>query len=104
MKNNETNRHKVYIFKSNKHIYAHIIDHKTNKVLTSSSTLSKEITNENGTKCNKNCKTASIVGKSIAIKLKQLGIQKVIFDRGNNIYHGQIKALADATRKEGIIF
>ena len=102
MNNNKSNRHKIYIFKSNKHIYAHIIDNETNQILTSSSTLSKEISN--GIKYTRNCKTAALVGKNIAIKLKQLGIQKIVFDRGKNIYHGQIKALADATRKEGIIF
>nr|ARW68760.1 ribosomal protein L18 [Palisada sp.] len=102
MKKSNTNRHKIYIFKSNKHIYAHIIDKQTNKVLTSSSTLSKDIKHD--TTCNRNCTTAAIVGKNIAIKLKKLGIHKIVFDRGKNIYHGQIKALADATREEGIIF
>nr|ARW60254.1 ribosomal protein L18 [Laurencieae sp.] len=102
MKNNKYQRPKLYIFKSNKHIYAQIIDNNSKKVLTSSSTLSKDVTN--GTKCLKNCTTAAIVGHNIATKLKQLGIKNIIFDRGNNIYHGQIKALADATRKEGIIF
>nr|CRF40170.1 Ribosomal protein L18 [Laurencia snackeyi] len=102
MNRNQSNRHKVYIFKSNKHIYAHIIDNNTNQILSSSSTLSREIAKN--TKCTKNCKTAELVGKNIAIKLKKLGIQAIVFDRGKNIYHGQIKALADATRKEGIIF
>nr|WMP11892.1 50S ribosomal protein L18 [Laurencia australis]WMP12103.1 50S ribosomal protein L18 [Laurencia australis] len=102
MNKNKSNRYKVYIFKSNKHIYANIIDNHTNQILTSSSTLSKEVSSN--TKQTKNCKTAALVGKNIAIKLKDLGIEKIIFDRGKNIYHGQIKALADATRKEGIIF
>nr|WMP11624.1 50S ribosomal protein L18 [Laurencia tasmanica] len=102
MNKNKSNGHKVYIFKSNKHIYAHIIDNQTNQILTSSSTLSKGISNN--TKYTKNCKTAALVGKNIAIKLKKLGIQTIVLDRGKNIYHGQIKALADATRKEGIIF
>nr|YP_010951588.1 50S ribosomal protein L18 [Laurencia catarinensis]WMP12527.1 50S ribosomal protein L18 [Laurencia catarinensis] len=102
MHKSKSKRHKVYIFKSNKHIYAHIIDNHTNQILTSSSTLSKELTNN--TKYTKNCKTAALVGKNIGIKLKKLGIQQIVFDRGKNIYHGQIKALADATRKEGIIF
>nr|WMP12317.1 50S ribosomal protein L18 [Laurencia verruciformis] len=102
MNKNTFNGHKVYIFKSKKHIYAQIINNQTNQILTSSSTLSREISTD--TKYTRNCKTAALVGKNIAIKLKKLGIQKIVFDRGRNIYHGQIKALADATRKEGIIF
>lgn len=102
MKAHQSSKYKIYIFKSNKHIYAHIIDNENNKVITSSSTLSSEISNNE--KCTKNCKKAAMVGKNIAKKLRQLGIQRIIFDRGNNIYHGQIKALADATRQEGIIF
>nr|YP_009398741.1 ribosomal protein L18 [Kuetzingia canaliculata]ARW67927.1 ribosomal protein L18 [Kuetzingia canaliculata] len=93
---------RLYIFKSNKHLYAYIIDDNQKKILTSSSTISKEINNTK--KVFRNCMTAQIIGKNIALKLKQKGIYQIIFDRGNNIYHGQIKALADATRKEGIIF
>ena len=48
--------------------------------------------------------TAEIVGKDIAHKLKNKGISKIVFDRGKNIYHGRIKALAEATRQEGIKF
>lgn len=102
MKTKTSNKHKIYIFKSNRHIYAHLIDTETKKVLTSSSTLSNDMSSDE--KYTKNCITAAMVGKNIAKKLKQLGIQKIIFDRGKNIYHGQIKALADATRQEGIIF
>nr|YP_009122099.1 50S ribosomal protein L18 [Choreocolax polysiphoniae]AJH65857.1 50S ribosomal protein L18 [Choreocolax polysiphoniae] len=93
---------RLYIFKSNKHIYANIIDNKNNNILTSCSTISKEIKNQ--IKFFKSCINARIVGKHIAIKLKKKGIKKIIFDRGKNIYHGQVKALADSIRKEGIIF
>ena len=89
---------RLYIFKSNKHIYAQVIDDFNNIIITSSSTISKNI------KTFANCTTAQIVGKNIASAIKQKGIDKVVFDRGNNIYHGKVKALADATRKEGIIF
>nr|ARW63782.1 ribosomal protein L18 [Chondria sp. (in: red algae)] len=102
MRNKNFKTPKLYIFKSNKHIYAQVIDQENNKVITSSSTLSTEI--KNGLKYVKNCKTAAVVGENIASKLKQLGISEIIFDRGKNIYHGQIKALADATRGQGIIF
>ena len=102
MKTQKSNKYRIYIFKSNKHIYAHIIDDNTNQVITSSSTISKEIKNNKQLK--KNCKTATVVGKNIANKLKKLGIERIVFDRGTNIYHGQVKALAEATREEGIIF
>nr|QCI04684.1 ribosomal protein L18 [Apoglossum ruscifolium] len=89
---------RLYIFKSNKHIYAQIIDDFNNKILTSSSTISKNI------KSLSNCETAKKIGQNIAQKLKEKDINKIIFDRGNNIYHGKIKALADATRESGIDF
>nr|YP_009394391.1 ribosomal protein L18 [Leptosiphonia brodiei]ARW62953.1 ribosomal protein L18 [Leptosiphonia brodiei] len=93
---------RLRIFKSNKHIYAILIDDTKNKIITSSSTISKDIKSE--TNELKNCNTAKLVGKRIAIKLKALGIENIIFDRGKNLYHGQVKALADGTREEGIIF
>jgi len=96
------NKPRLYVFKSNKHIYAQIIDQKKNQILTSSSTLTPTI--NNSSKYYKNCKTARAVGENIANKLKKLGINEIIFDRGKNIYHGQVKALADATRSQGIIF
>ena len=89
---------RLYIFKSNKHIYAQVIDDFDNTIIASSSTISKNI------KAFANCTTAKIVGQNIASAIKQKGIHKVVFDRGNNIYHGKVKALADATRQEGIIF
>nr|QCI05363.1 ribosomal protein L18 [Compsothamnion thuyoides] len=91
-------RPRLYVFKSNKHIYAQLIDDSNNMILASSSTIHKNI--------NKfaNCTTAKIVGKTIAAEIKKQGLTEIIFDRGFNIYHGKIKALADATREEGIIF
>ena len=91
-------RPRLYIFKSNKHIYAQVIDDTNNTILAASSTLSSEI------KTYKNCESAQKVGQTIAQKLKYKGIHEIIFDRGKNIYHGQIKALANATREEGIDF
>lgn len=93
-----SNKIRLYIFKSNKHIYAQIIDDRNAKVVTSCSTISKSI------KKLCNCETAKQVGKDIAVKLKNKGINNVIFDRGKHKYHGQIKALAEATRLEGIQF
>lgn len=102
MKSKTQNRPRLYIFKSNKHIYANLINDKENRIITSSSTLSKDVKSK--TTHYRNCKTAAIVGKNIGLKLSKLGIKKIIFDRGSNLYHGQIQALAEATRKEGIIF
>lgn len=96
------NRPRLYVFKSNKHIYAQLIDDDNNKILTSSSTISKDIRPQINNYAN--CEAAKIIGKSIAIKLKQKGINQIIFDRGNKIYHGKIKALAEATREQGINF
>lgn len=89
---------RLYIFKSNKHIYAQVIDDDNKKILTSNSTISEKINRF------ANCTTAKEIGQKIANNLKAKGIKRIIFDRGYNKYHGQIKALAEATRKEGITF
>lgn len=93
---------RLRIFKSNKHIYAHLIDDTTNKIVTSSSTLSKDTKTQNS--ISKNCVTAATVGKNIGLKIKALGIERIVFDRGPHVYHGQVKAVAEGARKEGIIF
>ncbi len=66
------------------------------------STISKEI--KENIKPFSNCKNAEIIGKHIAVKSKQKGFTKIVFDRGNNLYHGKVKALAEAARQEGIDF
>nr|ARW65028.1 ribosomal protein L18 [Polysiphonia sertularioides] len=99
-KNNKKLR--LHVFKSNKHIYASLIDDNSQKIITSSSTISKSIKKQNITR--RNCNIARIIGKEIGVKLKKLGIQEIIFDRGKNVYHGQIKAVAEGTREEGITF
>jgi len=95
-------RPRLYIFKSNKHIYAQLIDDTTHKIITSISTISKEIKED--IQSFANCKNAAIIGKHIAIKSKEKGIKQIVFDRGKNLYHGKVKALAEAARKEGIEF
>lgn len=96
------NKPRLYVFKSNKHIYAQVIDDKDQKILLSSSSLCNNIKNKIDS--SSSCQAAFIVGKNIADQLKYKGINKVIFDRGKRLYHGRIKALADSTRKAGIIF
>lgn len=91
---------RLYIFKSNKHLYAQIIDDTKNHIIATSSTISPEI--KNNQVIFRNCETAKILGKQIALKSKAKGLHKLVFDRGKNLYHGQIKVLADAIREEGI--
>jgi len=91
---------RLYIFKSNKHLYAQLIDDHNQHIIATSSTISPEIKNNQAVF--RTCKTAKLIGKNIALKSKAKGIHKIIFDRGENLYHGQIKALADAVREEGI--
>lgn len=95
-------RPRLYIFKSNKHIYAQIIDDVKAKTLITVSSITPEI--RSNTKCNVNCRISKKVGKLIAEHCLNKGINKVLFDRGNNLYHGKIKALADSARQSGINF
>lgn len=93
---------RLHVFRSNKHIYAQVTDDSKRKTIAASSSLSGKL--KNTLKSSVNCRRAEIVGQDIGIKLKAKGIKEIIFDRGTKIYHGRIKALADATRAEGIKF
>jgi large subunit ribosomal protein L18 len=92
---------RLRVFKSNKHTYAQIIDDSSSHTLATASTMQKgiELDESNG-KIGK----AFEIGKMIAIAAKQKGIEKVVFDRGGNIYHGRVKAVSDGARKAGLIF
>ncbi len=94
----EVNRLTVY--RSNKHIYAQVMDNNGSVVLASAST------NETGVKDsnNGNIEAASKVGKLIAERAKEKGIESVAFDRSGYKYHGRVKALAEAAREEGLNF
>ena len=96
------NRPRLYIFKSNKHIYAQIIDDINKKILCSSSSISNEL--KYNIQSHLNCQVAYIVGKNIGKRAKNIGIKNVLFDRGSRLYHGHIKSLADGVRNEGIKF
>jgi len=93
---------RLYIFKSNKHIYAQLINDQTNHIIATSSTVSPEIRNDY--KEFRNCNKAKLVGKDIASKSKAKGFTQIVFDRGSNVYHGQIQVLAESIRLEGINF
>ena len=89
-------RPRLSVFRSHQHIYAQIIDDEKGKTLGMCSTLKL--------KSGGSCKSASEVGKKIAALAKRKKVDKVVFDRGGFIYHGRIKALADAAREAGLKF
>ncbi|MHB1301012.1 MAG: 50S ribosomal protein L18 [Burkholderiales bacterium] len=93
---------RLSIHRSNSHIYAQIIDASGAKVLVSASTLEPEVRKE--LKNGGNVAAAAAIGKRIAEKAKQAGIETVAFDRSGFKYHGRIKALADAARENGLVF
>ncbi|MBE9389044.1 50S ribosomal protein L18 [Vagococcus salmoninarum] len=89
---------RLNVFRSNKNIYAQLIDDVAGVTLASASTLDKEISG--GTKT----ETASAVGALVAKKATEKGIKEVVFDRGGYLYHGRVAALATAARENGLEF
>ena len=96
-------RPRLAVFRSNNHIYAQVIDDNAQQTICSASTVDKEL-KEDSEKLSSNCTSSSIVGKLLAKRAINKGIKKVIFDRGGNLYHGRVKALADAAREAGLNF
>ena len=96
-------RPRLSVFRSNNHIYAQVIDDSVQKTLCSASTVDKEL-KEKSEKLSSNCNSSSIVGELLAKRALKKGIKQVIFDRGGNLYHGRVKALADAAREAGLQF
>jgi len=96
-----TSRPRLSVFRSNKHIYAQIIDDKLQKTLVSASSL--EIKKNQKTKTTKT-ETAKMVGKLIAERALKANIKNIVFDRGRYKYHGRVKALAQGARENGLIF
>ncbi|NTV94267.1 MAG: 50S ribosomal protein L18 [Thiobacillus sp.] len=93
---------RLCIYRSNCHIYAQVIDATGGKVLCSASTQEKELRDQ--VKNGGNSEAAKLVGQRIAEKAKQAGIEQVAFDRSGFIYHGRVKALAEAARENGLRF
>ena len=93
----------MVVFKSNRHIYAQLIDDNKQKTLLSSSTNDKDLTKDLASISTKTEKS-KIVGYSLAKKIKSQKIDKIIYDRNGYRYHGRVKALADAMREKGINF
>ncbi len=95
-------RPRLAVFRSAKHIYVQLIDDVAATTIASASTA--EPTVRGAIKSGANIEGAIAVGKSIAEKAKASNIENVVFDRGGNLYHGRIKALADAAREGGLQF
>ena len=94
-------RPRLSVHRSNMNIYAQVIDDRAGRTLAAASTMEKDVV-EKGR--GGNVDAATKVGSLIAERAKAAGVEQVIFDRGANIYHGRIKALADAAREGGLQF
>ena len=95
-------RPRLSVFRSSKHIYAQVIDDLKGETLASASSLEK--TMRDGGKTGANIDAAKAVGKLVAERAVKNGVTEVVFDRGSYLYHGRVKALADAAREGGLSF
>ena len=95
-------RPRLAVFRSNNHVYAQVIDDVAGKTLVSASTLEKDIKAE--LKNTDDIDAATKIGDVVAKRALEKGIKAVVFDRGGYIYHGKVKALADAAREAGLEF
>src|SRR5271166_31113 len=95
-------RPRLSVFRSSKHIYAQVIDDKAGATVASASTMEKEL--RGSLKTGADIGAAKAVGKLVAERAAAKGVKEVVFDRGGYIYHGRIKALADAAREGGLSF
>ncbi|QIG81252.1 50S ribosomal protein L18 [Stakelama tenebrarum] len=93
-------RPRLSVHRSGKHIYAQVIDDAAGKTVAAASTLDKDVRGKTGA----NIEAAAEVGKRVAEAAKAAGITTVVFDRGGFLYHGRVKALADAAREGGLEF
>ena len=91
---------RLSVHRSGRHIYAQVIDDAAGKTLASASTLDKDVKGNTGATKD----SAAAVGKAIAERAKQAGVSTVVFDRGGFLFHGRVKALADAAREGGLEF
>ena len=96
------NRPRLSVFRSSKHIYAQVIDDLKGETLASASSLEKAMRESGNTGAN--IDAAKAVGKLLAERAVKNGVTEVVFDRGGYIYHGRVKALADAAREAGLKF
>jgi len=91
---------RLSVFRSNKEIYAQLINDDAAVTVAAASSKDKDIAAQTGNKTD----ISKLVGQAIARKAKELGIETVVFDRGGYLYHGRVKALADGAREGGLVF
>ena len=98
-------RPRLAVFRSNQHIYAQVIDDKAGRTVAAASSTEPALgTVFSGAVRGGNLAGAEALGKVIADRLRERGISRVVFDRGGNLYHGRVRAVADAARKAGLEF
>jgi len=102
LKKRAKGRPRLSVFRSSKHIYAQVIDDAAGKTLAAASTLEKDL--KSSLKTGADTEAAKAVGKLVAERAKGAGVDNVIFDRGSYLFHGRVKALADAAREGGLNF
>jgi large subunit ribosomal protein L18 len=95
-------RKRLSVFRSSKHIYAQVIDDDVGTTLVAASTIEKPT--REGRKTGASVEAATVVGKLIAQRAQEKGVKDVVFDRGGYLYHGRVKALAEAAREGGLNF
>jgi large subunit ribosomal protein L18 len=95
-------RPRLSVYRSSKQIYAQVIDDATGQTVASASTIEKDL--KASLKTGADVAAAAVVGKLVAERATKAGVTKVVFDRGGYIYHGRVKALADAAREGGLEF
>jgi len=93
-------RPRLCVFRSNKEIYAQLVDDLNGKTITAASSRDKDIAGAEGNKID----AAKLVGKAVAEKAKKAGVDAVVFDRGGYLYHGRVKQLAEGAREGGLKF
>lgn len=98
--NGTAQKPRLSVFRSNKEIYAQLIDDTTGQTLVSANSRQKDLAGQTGTKST----IAAVVGKAIAQKAVGLGLETCVFDRSGYLYHGRVKALADGAREGGLKF
>ena len=100
LRNTASGKPRLSVHRSGRHIYAQVIDDTAGRTLAAASTLDKELKG----KTNATCEGAAAVGKALAERAKAAGVSRVVFDRGGFLFHGRVKALADAAREGGLEF
>lgn len=93
-------RPRLAVFRSNKEIYAQVVDDVTGKTISAASSRDKDISSAKGSKT----EIAALVGKSVAERALKAGVETIAFDRGGYLYHGRVKSLAEGAREAGLKF